>query len=155
MGVVVVVMGEDWWVMWEDIIVEREKHWHWLLKTTCLFPMPPSLALGRRLPPRLFLSCGRRRHLSTAPAYEDCDVVIVGGGPAGLALAGALGQLSISVLILLSSSQTLQLLPMSFDKISASHLSRPATSTRFVPGSYLPTNIPTALALLQMLPTPS
>lgn len=32
------------------------------------------------------------RWLSTAPtAHEECDVVIVGGGPAGLALANALG----------------------------------------------------------------
>jgi ubiquinone biosynthesis monooxygenase Coq6 len=38
-----------------------------------------------------------RRRLSTVDNtkinHEDCDIVIVGGGPAGLALAAALGEI--------------------------------------------------------------
>ncbi|RDB23405.1 Ubiquinone biosynthesis monooxygenase COQ6, mitochondrial [Hypsizygus marmoreus] len=39
--------------------------------------------------------CRPRRELSSA-AHEECDVVIVGGGPAGLTLASALGSSQIS-----------------------------------------------------------
>lgn len=34
-----------------------------------------------------------RLHTTQTTSYEDCDVVIVGGGPAGLAFAGALCEL--------------------------------------------------------------
>lgn len=37
-----------------------------------------------------------RRHAYTSSQPEHRDIVIVGGGPAGLALANALGELSIS-----------------------------------------------------------
>ncbi|KAF8647752.1 hypothetical protein AX16_006587 [Volvariella volvacea WC 439] len=55
----------------------------------------------RALIPRHYarqLTARTRRSVSTVPsdtAHEDCDVVIVGGGPAGLALASALGSSQI------------------------------------------------------------
>ncbi|KAF5362510.1 hypothetical protein D9756_002499 [Leucocoprinus leucothites] len=56
--------------------------------------MRPPPVLCRRLPRRVFSSVTPLRYSSTAaesaPAYEECDVVVVGGGPVGLALAGAL-----------------------------------------------------------------
>ncbi|KXN86617.1 putative ubiquinone biosynthesis monooxygenase coq6 [Leucoagaricus sp. SymC.cos] len=52
------------------------------------------LVLCRRLPRRVGLSFTAKRYSSTAtegaPVYEECDVAVVGGGPVGLALAGAL-----------------------------------------------------------------
>jgi NADPH-dependent glutamate synthase beta subunit-like oxidoreductase len=38
-----------------------------------------------------------RRFTGKQDEYEDSDVVIVGGGPAGLALASALGEYSIHI----------------------------------------------------------
>ncbi len=45
----------------------------------------------RRIPTARSFPAGRRAY-STSGASEDYDVVIIGGGPAGLAFASALGE---------------------------------------------------------------
>lgn len=54
-------------------------------------PLP---VLCRRFPRCIGVQSAPRRYSSTAangaPAYEEYDIAIVGGGPVGLALAGAL-----------------------------------------------------------------
>ncbi|KAJ3572364.1 hypothetical protein NP233_g3136 [Leucocoprinus birnbaumii] len=56
--------------------------------------MRPPPALCRRLPIRVFGPYKAARYSTAATegalTHEDCDVVVVGGGPVGLALAGAL-----------------------------------------------------------------
>ncbi|KAK4690205.1 hypothetical protein P7C70_g9652, partial [Phenoliferia sp. Uapishka_3] len=50
------------------------------------------------------LQLASRRHLATVsngavPVVEEHDILIVGGGPVGLALAAALGNLNLSLLL--------------------------------------------------------
>lgn len=84
------------------------------------------MASTRRVPFRSLLKAGRHalrtRQYSSARASDDCDIVIVGGGPAGLALASALGQ---SYDILRAGALKLKLPPRVFCRVEpSSHCSR-------------------------------